>query len=293
MTKPCQHIIPCVCTALSLLAALPHDGKCDDNPTARLARDLATEGDHGAAAIEYRRLALAEADGVRRAGYYWAAAYQYHRAGKGELAEKMLDRAEDDSDQITSQALLLRAEISLATGRPDKADFYLAGLTRKKTDSPSYRLASRRLAKARLLDGNIQGAKDALAAAGLEPELGAAQSYAKGAGRIPMLGGVLGLVPGLGYAYSGEYANALRSLILNGLFIYAMVDTANDEEWGAFAAISFFELTWYTGSIYGGIDAAHRYNRNRLDTCLQKIDGQSRFEPDLKRIPIISLRFTF
>ena len=33
----------------------------------------------------------------------------------------------------------------------------------------------------------------------------------------PWLGGVLGLVPGLGYVYSGEYANAARSLILNGL----------------------------------------------------------------------------
>ena len=34
------------------------------------------------------------------------------------------------------------------------------------------------------------------------------------------LGGILGIIPGLGYAYSGEYSNAARSLILNSLFIF-------------------------------------------------------------------------
>ena len=75
---------------------------------------------------------------------------------------------------------------------------------------------------------------------------------------LGLFGGVLGLVPGLGYAYSGEYANAVRSLILNSLFIWGMVETADDDQWGLFALVTFGEFTWYSGSIYGGIDAAHR-----------------------------------
>ena len=101
------------------------------------------------------------------------------------------------------------------------------------------------------------------------------------------------MIPGLGYLYAGEQANALRSLILNGLFIYGMVQTGEDEEWGAFSVITFFEITWYTGSIYGGIDASHRYNQRRLQTCLQVIDDQSRFTPDLRKLPAIALKYSF
>lgn len=33
----------------------------------------------------------------------------------------------------------------------------------------------------------------------------------------------MGLVPGLGYAYAGEYANAMRTLMLNNLLIWGIV----------------------------------------------------------------------
>lgn len=93
--------------------------------------------------------------------------------------------------------------------------------------------------------------------------------------KSPRVGGFLGIVPGLGYAYSGEYGNALRCLLLNSLFIWGMVETAESEEWGAFSIITFFELTWYTGSIYGGIDSAHRYNKTRLDNALREVNKLS------------------
>jgi hypothetical protein len=72
-----------------------------------------------------------------------------------------------------------------------------------------------------------------------------------------------------------------------------MVDTAEDDSWGAFSIITFFEITWYTGSIYGGVDSAPRYNRNRLQACIQIIDDQSVFNPDLRKMPAISLKYSF
>ena len=101
------------------------------------------------------------------------------------------------------------------------------------------------------------------------------------------------MIPGLGYAYSGEYANALRSVILNGIFIYAMVDTADREQWGAFTALTFFELTWYTGSIYGGIDSAHRYNREQQDAVTDAVRDEFQYELDLKALPTVNIEFTF
>ena len=85
----------------------------------------------------------------------------------------------------------------------------------------------------------------------------------------------------------------LPSIILNRLFLYGMADTANNEQWGAFAVITFFEFTWYSGSIYGGIDAAHRYNRNRLDSAVNAINGEAGFEPDYEQLPTLVLQFRF
>ena len=156
-------------------------------------------------------------------------------------------------------------------------------------------IASRRLAQVFISEGNYDEARKTLVKSPIPcPEaISSVERYQKGRDRSPRLGGILGLIPGLGYVYSGEYAKAVRSLILNGLFIYAMTETADREQWGAFAALSFFELTWYTGSIYGGIDAAHRFNQNRLNYCIKEIGRGSGFTPDFGQLPIVSLKFEF
>lgn len=104
---------------------------------------------------------------------------------------------------------------------------------------------------------------------------------------------MLGLVPGLGYVYSGEYANAARSLILNALFIWGMVETAADDQWAVFSVLTFAEFTWYSGSIYGGLDAAHRHNQRRNDAAVRDVRGEKRLAPDLNQVPIVALKFEF
>ena len=101
------------------------------------------------------------------------------------------------------------------------------------------------------------------------------------------------MVPGLGYIYSGEYANAARSIILNSLFIRGMVETTDDDEWGLFAVLNFAEATWYSGSIYGGIDSSHRRNERRLDAAISDVRGGKRLAPDLSSVPLFSLKFDF
>jgi tetratricopeptide (TPR) repeat protein len=278
----------------------------EPSPTQALAYELALEGNHAAAAIEYRRLALSEIQPERRAGYYWAAAYEYGQAKKFDLASRMLDHFDENSQNLTAPALLLRGETAMRSGRTEEAEFYYQSVLNTTSNSAtessppdlllkSRMVAGRRLAQTLVARGNIQQAKEILTADPTDTSavIKALDRYAQRHDKKPWIGGLLGMIPGLGYAYSDEYANGLRSLILNGLFIYAMVDTGQDEEWGAFAAIAFFEVTWYTGSIYGGIDAAHRYNKDRQDECLQAIDQVSGFSADLRQIPIVSLRFNF
>jgi len=276
---------------------LPPLADADRSATHQLAHELAGAGDNAASAIEYRRLALSAHTEEDRGGYYWAAAYQYRLGGEPALAGRMLDRAEDSARTLAVPVLLLRAETALDTGKPEEAEFYITTLFETETGKPAGMdaLLARRLARARLLAGNRDGAEEALRASPTPAgdELAALARHRKGRGRVPWVGGVLGTIPGLGYAYSGEFANAGRSLLLNGLFIYGMVHTAQREQWGAFAAISFFELTWYSGSIYGGVDAAHRYNRDRVTECADAIDGHAHFSADLTQIPLVTLSFEF
>lgn len=266
----------------------------DDGPWS-FAAQLASGGDAEQAAIEFRRIAAAENDVDARGSAYWHSAYQYLRLNDPEICAKMLDRSEDAAPNLTPQITLLRGERALSMRSWDEAAFYFQSVLGSTPSAETRAYVARRLAQAELRRGNPTGAKEALRTELQETEraMAAIETYEQGRDRSPFVGGVLGLVPGLGYAYSGEYANAVRSFLLNSLFGFAMYHTASRDEWGAFSAISFFELTWYSGSIYGGVDAAQRYNEDRRDACGTAICGNGSFEPDWAQLPLIRLQFKF
>lgn len=265
-----------------------------DGEALHLAGSLSQEGHHAAAAVEFRRLALGSTSNVTRASLYWAAAYEYGKAKDLPLAEKMLNQAEDCNPGLATEAILLRGMNASSDETWSEAEFYFRGLTQGTTQTVS-RLASRQLAVTRLRQHNVAGAREALALSpnAEQPGQQSLERYSHGADKSPRIGGLLGLIPGLGYAYSGEYANAARSLILNSLFIFGVVKTAEDDQWGACTAISFFEITWYSGSIYGGVDAAYRYNQDRMNRCADDIVGKSEMTPDYSQLPILTLQYRF
>lgn len=257
-----------------------------------LALRLADENP-SASALEFRRAAMETGDAAARGAYAWASAWQYWRAGNYRQTLVMLDEAEASNPEISSEVMALRAEASAAMNNSAEASFYYESAAQGGADAA--RWSARKLAALKIREENFAAARELL----IRPEesdarvIAAVGRYADGKDKSPRIGGLLGLIPGLGYAYSGEWANAARCLILNSLFIYGMVDTASDEEWGAFSIITFFELTWYSGSIYGGVDSAHRYNERRLDECLDAVSGSAEMSADLDALPLISLRFKF
>ncbi len=266
-----------------------------ETPDASLAITLQTEGHPRSAAIEWRRRALQTPDPDARAGYYWAAAYQYLQANDPATAETMLDAAEDASWDIESEALILRAQAASQRNDRNTAAFYWSSIKRSPSQPETERIARQRLATYAVQAGDIPQAR-LLLQQSPEDEAQALQAldrFEQGRDKSPRIGGLLGMIPGMGYAYAGEYGNMIRSLILNTIFIYGMVDTAQKDQWGAFAAITFFELTWYSGSIYGGIDASHRYNQRRRNELYHDINGNTRFAPDWYAIPKITLEFSF
>ena len=295
----CQKkIIPCLVlmgVIMGSVAEAQTNAAAASVPGLRLAQELSGEGQHASAALEYRRLALSETKVQARGGLFWAAAYEYTRARQWNLAPALLDRAEDSDRELKPVALLLRAEVASAEKKHVEAVYYLQSAIGEKSSPDMRKFAVRRVAGEHLRAGQSDQARVVLSQApGNEAvALAALTSYERERDKSPMLGGVLGLIPGLGYMYAGEYANGLRSLILNGLFMGAMVYSGVEDQWGAFAVIAFFEITWYSGSIYGGIDAAQRYNRARQERCLDAVQGQAEFVPEFKQLPIISLQFRF
>lgn len=262
-----------------------------DESTLRLALALSGEGDHAGASIEFRRLALTTVDPAARAAFAWSAAFERRRAGDPARADTLLDAAEDEHVLPAAMIAALRGELALERRMPAEAAFHFESAGR--ADDPDARsYAARRQTVAHLRAGDIQAAHRAVQSAGTDAEQ-ALKEYQEGRDKSPWLGGWLGVVPGLGYAYAGEYANALRSLILNGLFIWGMVETAERDQWGAFAVISFFEITWYSGSIYGGIDASHRHNRKRLALAETAITAGYSLQPDYEALPALNVRYRF
>lgn len=250
----------------------------------QFATDLQATGDATRAALEIRSLAAEMDSPALRVPLLLLAAQIYQSQADWKRMQGLLEQAEaQDADSIHPVDYLL-LKMALARGRRDWAEAALWA-EELRTIPPTGTLLSRSystdwLAREQafiaLRNGHPQTAREALLRLSESDRTAALQAldvYTQGRDKSPTVGGLLGLIPGMGYAYSGEWGNCIRSMILNAIFGWAMVETGHEERWGLFAVSTFFELTWYSGSIYGGIDAAYRYNQQRLETACEAIQG--------------------
>lgn len=267
----------------TLLVALAATAFASDL-TFLLGQELLSEGSPELAAVEFRRFAMETEQEPQQAAAYLFSGYAYQQAAQPRPASEMLDRAEsaDAASAYRNEHALLSAENARMRWDADTA-LYFYDLLAEDSNDPAFQVfARRRAASIQLAQGDIPAARTQLENSPFDESasLLALDAYANGNDKSPLAGGLWGLIPGAGYWYSGEVANGFRSLILNSLFIYGLVQTAEDDQWGAFAAIAFFEVTWYSGSIYGGVDSAQRHNQERLNTALHAIDGRTSYQPD-------------
>jgi len=77
----------------------------------------------------------------------------------------------------------------------------------------------------------------------------------------PMTAGILAaLIPGLGHAYATRYRDAMVAFLLNGLFIWAALESFDEGHNALGAILGILELGWYTGNIYSAANVASKYN---------------------------------
>jgi outer membrane protein assembly factor BamD (BamD/ComL family)/TM2 domain-containing membrane protein YozV len=96
--------------------------------------------------------------------------------------------------------------------------------------------------------------------------------------KSPVLAGVMSaLLPGSGQIYTGRLHEGLTSFILNGSFIWAIVDLFGHGNEAAGLLLGFFETGWYSGGVFGAVNDAHKYNRKARNDFILGLER--RFPP--------------
>jgi hypothetical protein len=68
----------------------------------------------------------------------------------------------------------------------------------------------------------------------------------------------------------------LLAFLLNGLFIAGITQAVTHEEFAIAGVLSFFEVGWYAGNIYGAINGAQKENRYATETFLRNLENRFR-----------------
>lgn len=84
------------------------------------------------------------------------------------------------------------------------------------------------------------------------------------------LAAVLSVMPGGGQLYAGRYADAFNSLLIIGVSAGLAVKGSNLNS-GLTRASLFIGTSFYVGNLYGGINAALQYNKEKEEALIQRI----------------------
>jgi len=114
--------------------------------------------------------------------------------------------------------------------------------------------------------------------------------------KSPVTAGVLAILPGAGHLYCERYRDATIAFLLNGAFIWGMVEAFGHESYVVGGILTFFELGWYSGNIYSAVSSAHKYNRKKKQEYLNNLEKEVRISTGMVwhgKTPVFTLRFSF
>jgi hypothetical protein len=93
--------------------------------------------------------------------------------------------------------------------------------------------------------------------------------------KSPALAGLMSaFIPGTGHFYTGRWRDGTVALLLNGAFVAAGLEAVSAGNEAAAGLLLFFEAAWYSGAIYGAVNAAQKYNLDLEERWLQGLDRQ-------------------
>jgi outer membrane protein assembly factor BamD (BamD/ComL family)/TM2 domain-containing membrane protein YozV len=94
--------------------------------------------------------------------------------------------------------------------------------------------------------------------------------------KSPSLAGAFSaILPGAGLLYTERPMDALVAFLLNSTFICAAIELFQHDNYVAGGIVTFFEIGWYTGTIYSSVNSAHKYNKRMKDNFIMDLIERS------------------
>ncbi len=105
--------------------------------------------------------------------------------------------------------------------------------------------------------------------------------------KSPALAGLMSaVIPGTGHFYTGRWRDGTVALLLNGAFLAAGLEAVAAGNEAAAGLLLFFEAAWYSGAVYGAVNAAYKYNLDLEERWLQGLERRhSPNSRSLSRMP--------
>lgn len=104
------------------------------------------------------------------------------------------------------------------------------------------------------------------------------------------------VLPGSGHVYVERYRDGAIAFLLNGAFMWGMVESFQRKNYVVGGILTFFELGWYSGNIYSAVSGAHKYNRKQRKDYLDRLERQSQITVGItlrESRPMVFLEYRF
>jgi tetratricopeptide (TPR) repeat protein len=94
--------------------------------------------------------------------------------------------------------------------------------------------------------------------------------------KSPAVAGWLSVIPGAGFLYCGRYQDALTAFLLNAGLMLAAYESFKDDNYALGGVISFVELGFYAGNIYGAVGSTHKYNKAKTSEFIETLKANTK-----------------
>jgi tetratricopeptide (TPR) repeat protein len=244
----------------------------DSDDQFRFAYEYMEKGEYLRAVREFERLIyfFPQDKNVPRAHYLMG--FCYLKGKEYESARKVLEHVYKTYSQrpIAGKALFLIGESYYIQGISDEAEHYFqkvieGDLRSEYKDAALYRLGWSLMKENRWREASEIFNRVGKTSPLYDHSLDLSEKSLLGEElprKNPTAAGVMsGIVPGLGHAYCKRYKDGIVAFLLNGIFIWAAIESFDQGNNVLGGILLFLEVGWYTGNIYSAVNSAHKYNR--------------------------------
>jgi TolA-binding protein len=265
--------------------ASPNNPLTEADQILGFADALFNDGDYYRAITEYKRFLFLHPSDARSGRIQLQIGLAYRHAQQWDDARKTFETlAQQHPDAaIRAEAAYLIGDTSFRQGRYTQAVADLRPVAEQYRQTPMEERARYLLGwshlRARQWSEATQSFEAIATASPLSPSSRTLAEAARDAEHLPrkspaLAGLMSAVIPGTGHFYTGRFRDGAIALLLNGAFLAAGIEAASAGKEAAAGLLLFFEAAWYSGAIYGAVNAAQKYNRDLEERWLQGLELQ-------------------